>query len=177
MRIQRLYVAILLAAALLVPSLALSHALPASAHAPLKGSNPSDLQVLTAAPAQLTLTFNGEIVQSPGTFAAVTCGGTDAVAGDEMPSASDPTTLVVPLMSGLPAGKCQVFWKSTASDDGGVTFGRFSFFIGNTSPADVAAAQPGASIAVPDDATQDALNPYGTTPPSSSQGSADSSMP
>lgn len=158
---KRLWLSILALAAL-VPALTLTHVSPALAHASFKSSNPSDLQVLTTSPAQLTMTFAQAIFPDPGTFATVTNGSTDAVAGPEMPSASDPNTLVVPLMPNMPNGKYIVFWKSTSAQDGGVTFGRMSFFVGPTSPADVAAAQPATSIAVPDPATESALNPAGT---------------
>ena len=135
----------------------------AQAHASYDHSNPSDKQVLAASPSQLTITFVSAIAVAPGTFAAVTNGDLDATLGSGLPSPTNPDTLVVPLKPNLPAGKYFVFWKSTDADDGGVTFGRFTFFIGSPSPSDVAAADPGASVAVPDAATQDALNPFGTT--------------
>ena len=150
-----------LASAIAVVALGLAgaaaHVQRASAHASYASSNPSDKQVLAMAPSQLTITFVSNIVPTPGTFATVTCNGNDAATGRGAPSPSDPTTLVVPLQPNLPNGKCIVFWKSTDADDGGVTFGTFSFFIGNASASDVAAAQPGVSVAVPDDATDDAL--------------------
>src|SRR5207249_4576315 len=94
---------------------------------------------------------------SPGTFAFVNNGDTDATIGTSTVSPTDPKTLIVPLRPNLPNGKYDVFWKSTDADDGGVTFGHFSFFVGSPSPADVAAASAGVAVAVPDDAKDMAL--------------------
>lgn len=154
------------------------HAPRVLAHASYVSSNPADRQVLATAPRQLTITFVSAIAPAPGTFATVTSGDTDAVAGDALPSPTDPITLVVPLKANLPGGKYIVFWKSTDADDGGVTFGQFSFFVGNVSQADAAAAQPGVSVAVPDEAKDQALTDVaggdaqpssGGVPPASTQ--------
>jgi methionine-rich copper-binding protein CopC len=130
----------------------------ASAHASYDHSNPSDKQVLATAPSQLTITFVENILSSPGTFAVVSNGDTEASATPGSVSTTDSKTLVVPLNGGLKAGKYDVFWKSTSADDGGVTFGHFSFFIGNPSSSDVSAATAGVAVAVPDDATDMALS-------------------
>jgi len=135
----------------------------AFAHASYDHSNPSDKQVLATGPSQLTITFVSSIVPSPGTFAFVSNGDTDVSAGPSAVSPSDPDTLIVPLQANLPNGKYDVFWKSTDADDGGVTFGHFSFFVGNATASDLAATTPAVAIAVPDDATQNALNPVGTS--------------
>jgi methionine-rich copper-binding protein CopC len=144
-------------------ALALSGRSTASAHASYVSSNPTDKQVLAKAPAQLTITFASNIAADPGTFAAVTGNGKDAAMGWGGVSQTDSKTLVVPLQSNLPDGKYSVFWKSTDADDGGITFGRFSFFVGNPNPSDLSTAQAGASIAVPDAATARSLDPFGTT--------------
>lgn len=135
----------------------------ASAHASYDHSNPSDKQVLATAPSALTITFVENITQSPGTFALVSNGDTQASATPGSVSATDSKTLVVPLNSGLKAGKYDVFWKSTSADDGGVTFGHFSFFIGTASPSDVSSAAAGVSVAVPDDATDMALTSFSSS--------------
>jgi methionine-rich copper-binding protein CopC len=133
----------------------------ASAHSSLQSSNPADKQVLTTAPSAVTLSFSDDLVASPGSFIWVSSGGESVMAGDSM--LMDSKTVMVSLKSGLATGKYFVFWKSTAADDGGVTFGQFTFFVGNPDPADVAATAPGVSVAVPEDATDMALrNPGGS---------------
>jgi copper transport protein len=134
-------------------------ALPrASAHASYDHSNPSDKQVLASAPSALTISFVENILGWPGTFAMVSNGDTTVSAGPGTVSLSDTKTLVVPMNSGLKPGKYDVFWKSTSADDGGVTFGHFSFFVGSASPSDVSSSAAGVSVAVPDDATDWALS-------------------
>ena len=128
-----------------------------SAHASYDHSSPSDKQVMATSPSQLSITFVSNITPAPGTFAFVSNGDTDESAGGSMISPTDPTTLILPLKPNLPAGKYDVFWKSTDADDGGVTFGHFSFFVGSASPSDVANSASAVAVAVPDDATDDAL--------------------
>jgi methionine-rich copper-binding protein CopC len=128
-----------------------------SAHASYDHSSPSDKQVLATSPTQLSITFVSSISPAPGTFAFVSNGDTDESAGASTVSATDPKTLILPLKPNLPAGKYDVFWKSTDADDGGVTFGHFSFFVGTASPGDVTASASAVAVAVPDDATDDAL--------------------
>ena len=137
---------------------ALGGASRVSAHASYDHSNPSDKQVLAAAPSALTITFVENLVPAPGTFAFVSNGDMQASASPGTVSATDSRTLVVPLSAGLKAGKYDVFWKSTGADDGGVTFGHFSFFVGSPTPSDVSAAAAGVAVAVPDDATDMALS-------------------
>ena len=128
-----------------------------SAHASYDHSSPSDKQVLATSPSQLTITFVSAIVPAPGTFAFVSNGDTDVSAGASAVSPTDPDTLVLPLKPNLPSGKYDVFWKSTDADDGGVTFGHYTFFVGNPSPSDVSNSASAVAVAVPDDATTDAL--------------------
>jgi len=129
----------------------------ASAHASYDHSSPTDKQVLATSPSQLSITFVSSIVSDPGTFAFVSNGDTDESAGPSTVSPTDPDTLILPLKPNLPSGKYDVFWKSTDADDGGVTFGHFSFFVGNATPSDVAASASAVAVAVPDDATDKAL--------------------
>jgi methionine-rich copper-binding protein CopC len=128
-----------------------------SAHASYDHSNPSDKQVLATSPSQLAITFVSNITADPGTFAFVSNGDADESAGASMVSPSDPKTLILPLKANLPAGKYDVFWKSTDADDGGVTFGHFSFFVGNATPSDVSSSAAAVAVAVPDGATDEAL--------------------
>ncbi len=130
----------------------------ASAHASLMKSNPTDKQVLAATPTAIAMTFSQNLADTPGSFIWVTLNGESVVAGDTTVSPTDTKTMSVPLNDGLGAGKYFVFWKSTSADDGGVTFGRFTFFVGTPDPADVANTPAGTSVEVPDDATDLALS-------------------
>lgn len=144
-------VAIALAAAILF------RVFSVSAHADLVSSTPSDKQVLPTAPTTVSLTFTDNLKPAPGSFIEVTNGGKDATTGAASISKTDTKTLTIPLQSNLAAGQYFVFWKSTSADDGGVSFGRFSFFVGTPAPSDVATAEAGVAVEIPDEAKNDAL--------------------
>ena len=135
-----------------------AHALITSAHAGLVSSNPTDKQVLTTPPTSIAMTFSEDLSPAPGSFIQVTNNGNDVSSGPAAVDANNKKSMSLPLKGNLPAGKYNVFWKSTSADDGGVTFGRMSFFVGQTSAADVATAQPGAAVAVPDAAKSQAIS-------------------
>jgi copper transport protein len=139
-----------------------AHAGHVSAHASLASSDPADKQVLTTEPSSVTLTFKQNLAAAPGSFIYVSSGGNDASAGDSAISALDSKTMSIPLKPGLADGVFSVFWKSTSADDGGVTFGRLSFFVGQPDPTTLSGQQAGASVAVPDDATDMAVAAGGT---------------
>jgi methionine-rich copper-binding protein CopC len=150
---------VLLGTATVVLGLALlGRALITSAHASLVSSNPTDKQVLATAPASVTMTFTDNLSPAPGSFILVTNNGNDVSNGPATINKSDTKSMTLPLKANLPAGQYDVFWKSTSADDGGVTFGRMIFFVGQTSAADVATAQPGAAVAVPDAAKSQAIS-------------------
>jgi methionine-rich copper-binding protein CopC len=157
-----------------VAGLSAAHLPNASAHADFDHSTPSDKQVFPSgqSPSQLSITFVSSVVPSPGTFAFVSNGDTDESAGPSTVSPTDPDTIILPLQANLPNGEYDVFWKSTDADDGGVSFGHFTFFVGNPSASDLSSAPAAVSLEVPDDATQNALNPVGTQPNGSDQGSS-----
>jgi methionine-rich copper-binding protein CopC len=136
-------------------------AAPLSAHASLMSANPTDKQVLMAEPSTVTMTFTENLVPSPGSFIYVSTAGNDASAGASAISASDTKTMTLPLKPGLGNGTYGVFWKSTSADDGGVTFGRMTFFVGTPAASDVAVVPAAASVAVPDEATDMAVSPGG----------------
>ncbi|HZU77911.1 MAG TPA: copper resistance protein CopC [Dehalococcoidia bacterium] len=143
--------------ALVVTAFAL-HALIVSAHASLVSSTPTDKQVLATAPTAVSLTFTDNLKPAPGSFIQVTGSGKDVTAGASAVSKSDTKTMTVPLQANLPAGQYTVFWKSTSADDGGVTFGRYTFFVGTPNPSDVATAAAGVAVAIPDAAKSQALS-------------------
>ena len=133
-----------------------------SAHASLVSSNPTDKQVLASEPAAISMTFGQNLAAAPGSFIYVSSGGKDVSAGDAQISATDTKTMTIPLKPGQANGTFSVFWKSTSADDGGVTFGRFSFFVGQPDPTTLSNQQAGAAVAVPDDATDMAVSAAGT---------------
>jgi copper transport protein len=132
-----------------------------SAHASLASSDPADKQVLAADPSSVTLTFKQNLAAAPGSFIYVSTAGNDASGGPAQISASDSKTLSIPLKAGLADGLFSVFWKSTSADDGGVTFGRLSFFVGQPDPATLSDQQAGAAVAVPDAAADMAVSAGG----------------
>lgn len=133
-----------------------------SAHASFVSANPMDKQVLTSAPDAVTMTFTENLASSPGSFISVSVNGDSAATGGSTVSASNTKSMSLPLKPGLPNGKYSVFWKTTSADDGGVTFGRFSFFVGQPDATDLANTAAASAIAVPDAATDLALSAGGT---------------
>ena len=109
------------------------------------------------------MTFTDNLVPAPGSFIYVSTGGNSAASDDSAISTGDTKTMTIPLMASAGAGQYSVFWKSTSADDGGVTFGSFTFFAGTPAASDVAAAPAGAAVAVPDDATDMAVSAGGMT--------------
>src|SRR5579885_1422441 len=103
----------------------------ASAHASLQRSVPADRAQLGAAPRQVELFFAQQLVQNrTGTFAVVLSPGGGQVSDEATIDPANGAHLIVPLHGGLDNGAYTVFWKTTSDDDGGVTLGSFTFFIG-----------------------------------------------
>ncbi|GEM_PF-1326621 len=131
----------------------------AAAHATLQRSVPADQAQLTTAPGQVDLFFAQQLQQNhTGTFAVV-LNRTGQTVSDE--ATIDPTNgqhLAVPLHGGLDNGAYTVFWKTTSDDDGGVSLGSFSFFIGNADQQSVAEAAASGQVFVPDSARGRALS-------------------
>ncbi len=94
----------------------------AGAHAYLEKSTPGPESVLNAAPHELTLVYDEDVVPRYARVAVVTPGGQN-VAGP--PRVAGPV-VVVPLRPGG-AGSYTVRWQMVASDDGHVTEGVWSF--------------------------------------------------
>lgn len=111
-----------LSGALLWIGLVLVLAPPASAHAVLVASTPRWQAVLAAAPHQLKLNYDEEVVPQ---YARVT-----VIAPDGRQIGSSPRVSGSVVMVTLPAkgrGSYTVRWKMVAADDGHVTTGAFSF--------------------------------------------------
>ncbi|MGZ8804730.1 MAG: copper resistance CopC family protein [Microbacterium sp.] len=112
--------------ALLLAFAGLTVATPASAHDELTSSDPAADAALEALPAQLTLTFSGELTAEPG---ATQLQVTDA--GDTTLADGDPvvegTTVTQPL-TGAASGVVTVLWK-VVSSDGHPISGEFGFTV------------------------------------------------
>jgi copper transport protein len=133
-----------------------------SAHASLVSSNPTDKQVLAGEPATISMTFTDNLAAAPGSFITVSTGGKDANTSPSAIGATDTKTMTIALKAGLGNGTYSVFWKTTSADDGGVTFGHFSFFVGQPDAATLSSTAAGAAVAVPDAATDRAQSAGGT---------------
>src|SRR5579871_6275164 len=126
-----------------------------SAHASLQRSVPADRAQLGAAPRQVELFFAQQLVQNrTGTFAVVLSPGGGQVSDEATIDPANGTHLIVPLHGGLDNGAYTVFWKTTSDDDGGVTLGSFTFFIGPPDQQTLTDAAAAGQVLVPD-ATRD----------------------
>ena len=114
------------AAALLLSLGGLMVASPASAHDELVSTDPAADAVLEALPAQLTLTFSGELATDPGaTELQVTdAAGTSLADGDPLVEG----TVVTQPLSGAASGVVTVLWK-VVSSDGHPISGEFAFSV------------------------------------------------
>jgi methionine-rich copper-binding protein CopC len=114
------------AAALLLSLGGLMVASPASAHDELVSTDPAADAVLDALPAQLTLTFSGELATDPGaTELQVTdAAGTSLADGDPLVEG----TVVTQALSGAASGVVTVLWK-VVSSDGHPISGEFAFSV------------------------------------------------
>jgi methionine-rich copper-binding protein CopC len=118
------------AAALLLAAAGILVASPASAHDELVSTDPAADAALDALPAQLTLTFSGELAPDPGaTQLQVTdAGGTMLADGEPLVEG----TLVTQPLTGTASGPVTVLWK-VVSSDGHPISGEFAFSV--TAPA------------------------------------------
>jgi copper transport protein len=112
------------AGALAALVVAVTLALPAAAgaHAVLETSTPSFGAVVHAAPRQVTLHYDEEVVARLAQVSVVTPTGHDLARAPHVAG----TTVTVPLRAG-PHGSYTVRWRMVAADDGHATEGAFSF--------------------------------------------------
>ncbi|GMA32599.1 copper resistance CopC family protein [Litorihabitans aurantiacus] len=137
-------------------------AAPASAHDSLISSSPADGEALTAAPADLTLTYSAEIAQIGADVVVTDTAGT--VVSQELTVAG--TDVVVPLAQDLTAGAYSVAWRVTSSD-GHPIDGMFTFTL--DLPAESPTAEPTSSA--PEEsssASESATTPESDAPTSAS---------
>jgi methionine-rich copper-binding protein CopC len=104
--------AVLVALPVLLVALVIGTAPAASAHNTLISSDPKDGTTVAEPPAQLTLTFNDDIL-TVGSAMQVT--GPDGAVDLDAPTVDGPR-LVQQLPDGLPAGGYEVVWRETSAD-------------------------------------------------------------
>ncbi|MEY9928293.1 copper transport protein [Catenulispora sp. GP43] len=117
---------------------------PASAHAELVGSTPSQGSVVASEPAQMTLRFSEEIVLRLSAVKVIgpdgrrlDAGSLDAGSPHAGPSGAD--SMAVDLAADARHGTFVVVWQVTAADDGHASSGTVMFAVGAAStPASVA---------------------------------------
>ncbi|MCB0941083.1 MAG: copper resistance protein CopC [Mycobacterium sp.] len=120
----------LLAAVLLVVTVALTAAPAAWAHAVLTASDPADGATLTTGPARVTATFNEQLQSA---FAAMTVVGPDGNLWSSGPPEVQGATVGVALRPLGPAGRYTVNYRVTSAD-GHVVSGSWSFTVSVTGP-------------------------------------------
>lgn len=154
---RRPAVAIALAATLLTAFLVIGGPLSASAHDALTASSPEVDSTVDVLPAEITLSFNAELIDGAGATEVVVTDPTGASVAVG-PSTVTGTTVTQPLVAAGPAGAYRVIWKIVSSD-GHPTSGEFAFTVANsdvvgatvppttnpTSPAEEESIAPSAS--------------------------------
>ncbi|MGW0643136.1 copper resistance CopC/CopD family protein [Streptomyces badius] len=133
--------ALLAALAGLVFGLLLAGAGPASAHAALTGSDPSDGAVVDTAPKEVTLSFSEAIAVGDDSIRVLDPSGKRADTEAEPRDLSEGGTVRygVSLHSGLPDGTYTVAWQAISADSHPIS-GAFTFSIG--APSDTTVALP-----------------------------------
>ncbi|MFE6482238.1 copper resistance CopC/CopD family protein [Streptomyces sp. NPDC057757] len=113
----------------------LAGAAPASAHAALTGSDPTQGSVVDTAPTQVSLTFSEQIALSDGALQVLDPKGERVDTGK--PTNTSGTTYAVKLHTGLPDGTFTVTYQVVSADSHPVS-GAFTFSIGAPSQTSVA---------------------------------------
>jgi methionine-rich copper-binding protein CopC len=119
------------AAALLIAAGGLLIASPASAHDELISTDPVADAALDALPAQLTLTFSGDIATDPGAseVQVTDAAGTQLAEGEPQVEG----TVVTQPLAGAASGAVTVLWK-VVSSDGHPISGEFGFTVPTAAP-------------------------------------------
>ncbi|WP_424937634.1 MULTISPECIES: copper resistance CopC family protein [Bacteria] len=140
----------------------LGTAIPASAHDELLSSTPAANATIDAAPAEVVLTFSGNILPQTAIMAITDAAGTDYRQGE--PKVSE-TSVTVGLKPGLPGGAYEIRWAVT-SEDGHPISGIIPFSIAGSgasepsaAPVTPTAAPSAADTAAPTDANAPVASP------------------
>ena len=120
-RARGLFVLLAAAAALALPAAAWAHAV-------LVRTTPQASAVINTPPAVVLLTYSEAVEPRFASVSVTDAAGTQQIAGPPRRSASDPTTLVVPLRR-VPQGWYLVYWR-VISVDGHPVRGAFTFAVG-----------------------------------------------
>jgi methionine-rich copper-binding protein CopC len=141
------------------------------AHANYESSTPAKGEVLSASPAQVSITFTQDVQRITGTYGIDVIGPAGpATAGAATLNDEDRSIMTAPLAPNLPPGRYVVEWKNVSDTDGDSAEGAFSFYIGVQPTAEDLAAdaalEEAGEEATPTPTTG-AATP-GTTPPVSS---------
>jgi len=121
----------------------------ASAHANYKSSTPAKGELLSASPAQVSITFTQDVQKVTGTFGidVADAGGASMTPGDATLDDGDRSTMAVALNPNLGPGRYVVRWKNISDSDGDAAEGAFSFYVEvQPSVEDIAADQELAEI-------------------------------
>jgi len=130
--------------AVVVASALLATAGPVNGHALLKSSQPAAGDSLTAAPAQVTITFTETPDLRLSTISLVDSSGGAVQTGALTGSPTDPATLGVTLPT-LADGVYTVTWRTVSSVDGHLATGSFAFGVGVAPPTQPASASASGS--------------------------------
>ncbi|WP_238695514.1 copper resistance CopC family protein [Ornithinimicrobium flavum] len=140
----------------------------ALAHDELLGSDPAD-GASGVAPAQVTLTFSGQIAQVGATVVVTDGSGASVVAGEPV---AEGTEVVQPLAADLAPGAYEVVWRVT-SQDGHPISGTFGFEVEGVPAAEeapdaeeqeAAASDDGSEVVAAAPATQEPVDEPADTP-------------
>jgi methionine-rich copper-binding protein CopC len=148
----------------------LGAATTASAHSQLERTDPADGSTLTALPAEITLTFNQNVL-GLGTVLQITGPGGNAVGG--APKVID-NQVHQPVRPGSPGGAYTVLWRVTSADGHPIS-GRFGFTATAGSAGAAQATASGAGNGAAASAGSAATAAGGTGSGATSEGSGSSS--
>jgi copper transport protein len=126
-------------------------ATPAAAHATLTGSSPSDGEVVTTAPREVTLTFSEQVALADDAIRVLDPGGDPAHTGRPTDASTDGAVRhAISLRDDLPDGTYTVAWHVVSADSHPIS-GAFTFSIGAPSattvdPADQISGDGGGTV-------------------------------
>lgn len=148
-------------------------ATPAFAHDELVGTDPASGAAVDALPAQLTLTFSGELIAQEGATAVEVTDAAGASLADGAPVIQ--ANVVTQTLTGEASGAIRVLWK-VVSSDGHPISGEYSFTVNAPAPTTTPTETPTPSAEpTPDEQPTESATP--TPTPAGSEGSIDSGVP
>jgi len=136
----------------------------AVAHARLKESTPAKGEVLSASPAQVSITFTQDVQKVSGTYGIDVTdeAGTDVTTGAAVIDDADRTLMTVGLQPNLPPGRYVVRYRNVSDADGDPWTAGFAFYVGVEPTAEQLAAD---AQLEPEEETPQATEPASTPEP------------